>query len=398
MKESVTRLEPLTGLRGVAACSVLISHAVDTSFNYGGVSIFHLEAERLAYFGMSLFFVLSGFVIEYNYADSFAVGPLGAATYRFFVARFARLYPLYLLSIICVFAYIPHPYFTRWVTLSYLTLTQSWFNMEIATFPPDWSISTEWFFYFAFIPLTMVLSGLRHPRAALVIFCATATVGLMVVFHFWIGSLVQFTNLWFWHDEHVSAGAVGWIYYFCPGVRLFEFIAGVLAAKCYRMRKSGGPAPIFARVIMLLALVWCGAVIDVNWITAKPIMDSLMRNFIFAPALALLMLNLCQYESLLSRLLASRPAVFLGEISYSIYIWSFSALTLMVPYYQAPEASVLAYANSIVKMAAIFTLTIVFAYGSYALIEVPSRRKIRKLLAGGVPSRVQFEKPKVVVN
>src|SRR5580704_4986338 len=81
------RLEPLTGLRGVAACSVLIAHAFETSFNYGAAPIFHPFASRLAYFGMSLFFVLSGFVIEYNYADSFAVGRLPVAAYRFFVAR-----------------------------------------------------------------------------------------------------------------------------------------------------------------------------------------------------------------------------------------------------------------------------------------------------------------------
>src|SRR5580704_5650138 len=92
------RLEPLTGLRGVAACAVLIAHAIDISFYYKGVAIFHPFAARLAYFGMALFFVLSGFVIQYNYAGAFASGPFFTATYRFFVARFARLYPLYIIS------------------------------------------------------------------------------------------------------------------------------------------------------------------------------------------------------------------------------------------------------------------------------------------------------------
>jgi peptidoglycan/LPS O-acetylase OafA/YrhL len=49
---------------------------------------------------MSLFFVLSGFVIQYNYADIFLKERLPSATFKFIVARFARLYPLYVLSII----------------------------------------------------------------------------------------------------------------------------------------------------------------------------------------------------------------------------------------------------------------------------------------------------------
>jgi len=377
------RLEPLTGLRGVAACSVLIAHAFETSFNYGAGSVFHPFASRLAYFGMSLFFVLSGFVIEYNYADSFAIGRLPAAAYRFFVARFARLYPLYVVSVVCSLTQIPHPHFTPLVTLAYLTLTQSWFNLEMATFAPDWSISAEWFFYFAFIPLTIALGGLRRPTAALFIFCVAATIGLIVVFHLWRAPLTEFVHHWFWHGSDVSADGWGWLDYFCPYLRLLEFISGVLAAKVYRMSESGGPAPISARLVIFLGVGWCCAVIIVGRMTANPILENILPMFIFAPVLAPLMLCLCRYESGLSRLLASRPAVFLGEISYSIYIWSFFVLTMTTSFYVSAGASTIAYANSAVKILVIVGLTIVFAYGSYALIEVPSRRKIREILGGG---------------
>jgi peptidoglycan/LPS O-acetylase OafA/YrhL len=50
------RLDPLTGLRGVAAYTVLGAHAIDVAFSYGGIPIFHPFAARLAYLGMSLFF------------------------------------------------------------------------------------------------------------------------------------------------------------------------------------------------------------------------------------------------------------------------------------------------------------------------------------------------------
>jgi|GEM_PF-4616196 len=58
-------------------------------------------------------------------------------------------------------------------------------------------------------------------------------------------------------------------------------------------------------------------------------------------------------------------------------------MTMMTSFYVSAEESALAYANSVVKMIVISGLTIVFAYGSYALIEAPSCRKIREILGGG---------------
>jgi peptidoglycan/LPS O-acetylase OafA/YrhL len=89
MAETSARLDPLTGLRGIAAYSVLIAHAMDSAFSLGEAPIFSNFGTFLAWFGMTLFFVLSGFVIHYNHADSFAREGLAAATWRFFVARFS---------------------------------------------------------------------------------------------------------------------------------------------------------------------------------------------------------------------------------------------------------------------------------------------------------------------
>ncbi len=376
------RLEALTGLRGVAACSVLTAHAIDISFYYKGDAIFHPFAARLAYFGMALFFILSGFVIQYNYAKSFASGPFITATYRFFVARFARLYPLYIISLVCSLSYIPPPTFGPRVVLTYLTLTQSWLNVQLATFAPDWSISAEWFFYVAFIPLTFVLMRLRHPLLVLALLCGPGAVALAFSLDYWREPLTAFTQTWFWHRDAISAEPWLWVSYYAPYLRVLEFLVGMLVAKCYVSRLSGGGAPTAVRLFILSALAWCAVVIVDSDLTEGTILENIRSNFIFAPALAPLMLWLCRYDSGLSRLLSSPVAVFLGEISYSIYIWSFFVMTMMAGNFVSTEETALAYANSTVKMLVTIALTVVFAYGSYVLIEAPSRRRIREILVG----------------
>jgi peptidoglycan/LPS O-acetylase OafA/YrhL len=360
----------LTGLRGIAACSVLFGHAVATSFSYE--PILHPFSARIDYFGMSLFFVLSGFVIHYNYADLFHAEPLRVAVSRFFVARFARLYPLYAVVILCSLPSIPVPY-SRWVVLSYLTMTQSWFNVEMAVFPPAWSLSTEWFFYLAFIPLTAIVVILRKPMLIFIVFGIASVIGLSIVFGLWRAPITGFAYDWFWHGENVSSGPWGWLYYFSPYLRVLEFISGMLMAQAYRMRD----AEWLPRVILPVGLIWCGIIIISGWFPAWTPLDNLLPNFIFVPAIAPIMLHLCKHKSWLSRALSAPAVLFLGEISYSIYVWGFFVITMLDSTFASAHPITIQYFNSGLKVIIICALTVVMAYGSFSLIEAPARRWIR---------------------
>jgi peptidoglycan/LPS O-acetylase OafA/YrhL len=118
--------------------------------------------------GMSLFFVLSGFVIHYNYSG-LLTAPTAENLAKFLVARFARLYPLYLLIVIADVGF-------SWkaadlpVLPFYLTMAQSWFFGFVDGSSPighlrlsavSWSISTEWFFYCSY-PFIMLALGRNH--------------------------------------------------------------------------------------------------------------------------------------------------------------------------------------------------------------------------------------------
>lgn len=357
----------LTGLRGVAVCSVLFAHAMDKAFAYEPA--LHPFLARAAYFGMSLFFVLSGFVIHYNYADLFRSEPLGSALWRFFVARFARLYPLYAVAILCSLPMIPVP-FSHWVVLSYLTMTQTWFNVETAVFQPSWSISTEWFFYLAFVPLTAIVVAIRKPVPVFVVFVIAAIAGLSVAFALWRDQITAFSHEWFWHGEVVSSEPWYWSFYFSPYLRVFEFIAGMLMAQAYRMHTTWLP-----NFVLPTCLLWC-AIGVIPW----SVSDNLAPNFLYAPAIALVMLHVSTQKTRLSGILSSPPMIFLGEISYSIYIWSFLMMRMLKGTLDSAQPIAIQYFNSGLKAVVICGLTIVTAYGSHRLIEVPSRRLIRRWL------------------
>jgi peptidoglycan/LPS O-acetylase OafA/YrhL len=375
--EARERLAPLTGLRGVAGYAVLLGHALDTAFTDGGRVLLQPFSSRVAYFGMSLFFVLSGFVIAYNYTPLFQKERARVAILKFFAARFARLYPLYAISLLVLgLGAIPSPYFNGWTLLSYLTLTQSWFNVQMATFPPDWSLSTEWFFYFAFVPLVLLMPQSSHPLQAISIASAIAVACFLLIF----GPLAETTkavaNTFFWHGQP-SADPFSWARFLAPYVRLPEFLLGLFAARAFSLTKRAAP------VAGTLGVAWCIAVIAISPLTAG-MLNLLLSNFIFAPAIALIALSACQNETtLLSRWLSSKPLIFAGEISFSVYIWSWAVMSLVQAHLNtAGPLTFGGVLNSALAVALIGLLTTAFAYGSFLLIEMPPRQWLRRMLGG----------------
>ena len=119
------------------------------------------------YLAVDLFFILSGFVLALNYAESFRRSLAGATD--FYRLRFGRIYPLhfvmlmlFLLNPLAVALFSASgdtsAYGWDYFVLS-LFLVQNWgFSTELAWNDPAWSISTEVFAYL-FFPLAAMLMG-----------------------------------------------------------------------------------------------------------------------------------------------------------------------------------------------------------------------------------------------
>jgi peptidoglycan/LPS O-acetylase OafA/YrhL len=369
------QLYPLTGLRGIAAYAVLAGHIISEAAKVPGAPKLWNLGSVLPYFGMTLFFVLSGFVLYYGYGET--IGLERRTVWRFFVARFARLYPLYAVVILVHLAALPDPRFDTAAALAYLTLSQSWFNLQQAVFTPSWSISTEWSFYFAFLPLTLAIRPVRHPALILAVFCAAALAGLAVAFGpFRAPSFSLFTDL-------VGQDGPGWLIYFSPLVRILEFVAGALGAKAFMAMRSSPPPARILRLMIWLSMWWCLAVLAAGAILPREmsLFFCLQCNFLMAPGLVGLMLGTCLYPGRLSGFLESRPLRFMGDISYSVYLWQFPIMfSLLGGALRVAEWSSVGTVTIVLKALLIVGLTTVFACGSYLLIETPARRWIRSML------------------
>ena len=123
------------------------------------------------YLAVSLFFLLSGFILAYSYDNKIAGGRNRAS---FWKARFARIYPVYLLSLILALPF--QPGLSRGVALPVLAMVQAWnpFRAELtgAWNYPAWSLSVEMLFYLCFPFLQVRLA--RGSRGVLLAYAGVA--------------------------------------------------------------------------------------------------------------------------------------------------------------------------------------------------------------------------------
>ena len=166
-QEKTRRFDALTGVRILAAAAVFLSHA------HAPASIPPLLATFMGsgYSGVTLFFALSGFVLMWSYGER--LRPLRVeGLWSFFVARFSRIYPLYLFALLVVI--VPQIAASGWdpLMLLHISTLQTWsanVNWAYAFNGPGWSIGVEVFLYACFPLILIGLARIRHSAPALIL-------------------------------------------------------------------------------------------------------------------------------------------------------------------------------------------------------------------------------------
>ena len=178
----VTYFSNLTPLRGIAAILTVIFHV---SLMAGPLA-FNTQVLHRMYLMVDFFFVLSGFIMCHVYGELFSGEVTMPAFKKFTIARFARVYPLHLITLlytIILFSVtaklgIPkvpvlqvensgYSIFTNLLLLQSMNL-HHWFSWVHAS----WSISTEWWAYMVFPFLVMPFSKLSSAgKIAVTLLC-----------------------------------------------------------------------------------------------------------------------------------------------------------------------------------------------------------------------------------
>ena len=379
--KDAAHLRSLTGLRFMAALLVVIHHDVGSATgDYGQRAdprVPNLIAA--AFVGVNFFFILSGFILAYNYLG--ADGQLRVTRRDFWAARFARIYPVYVLAFLVATLPSAHSLLshhasllsTTMTGLAALTLTQAWIPASSDAWNgPGWSLSAEAFFYLLFPLAALCIARLGRYRLYLVLVAC------------WALSLA--TPLACAHAVLTASGGwdMTWLKFlkYNPLVRLPEFLMGVALGRLFVARMCATPAGHLARVttparLSVVALV--GSVCALSYVptmlgpgSALPYL--LLHNGLVDPLFALLIYSLASGEGPLAAVLSMPAMVLLGEASYALYI-------LHIPLWDW-----MTYALSRLHLAPGFValsllhlgLAIALAILTLRVIEQPARRALRR--------------------
>ncbi len=363
--DGTPRLPALSGLRILAALAVYMSH-VGPPHNAPLVLKSFIEA---GYMGVTIFFVLSGFVLALNYFESL-YAPKPRDIWSYAVARVARIYPLYILILFYIIVH-RHAFgesITGW--WEHVLAIQAWSGSLAEAYGfngPAWSVSVEFFLYACFPVLVVVLGRLRNLRDVLVAsgFVLLMMTGLTV----WFAATGRGSLPWI-----DPASAHRWLYR-TPLTRLGDFTLGILAARLYvqaRTRaaiiKVCGWLLIVACVLIAGLMAWPANLFSVwSW------------DLVYAvPAVVVIFGLAMTPKGGPARLLSLPLVVLLGESSYAFYLIHQMALG----YLGANRWSVGTSPTTIIYEMLVLGAILCTAVGLHVVVERPARRYIRRLAEG----------------
>jgi peptidoglycan/LPS O-acetylase OafA/YrhL len=310
-------IKALTGLRIVAALWVVLFHFrpmlgdVSPDFLNGLAPVLNCGAQ-----GVDLFFILSGFVLTWNYLDRMGRSWSTRATLHFLWLRLARVWPVYLVTLHLAALWViftlhvghtPSPDAAQLTAISYVRqvlLVQLWFVPffdDSSWDGPAWSISAEWLAYVLFGLLVLVLLRMKQAtRARSLMLLAVAASTPPVVMLLASG---HFYTPWSWLPRIVT-----------------QFTAGALACVAVRRLRLTDRA---RRVAGYLALLLLAAMVGVlYWFNVHPISGVVENDsggvvdMLFVP----LVITLAIGVGGLPRLLSARLMVYGGQISFCLYM------------------------------------------------------------------------------
>ncbi len=354
-------LPALSGIRTVLAILILFFH-----FTPPHLDFLHPIIDNSFIF-VGTFFLISGFILTYNYDDR-------ATTLRkrdFWLARFARLYPTYifvlLLSTPLLFAEWqarPHPEFWAGLLVTPLLL-QGW-SPSLATFwnTVAWTLSADLLLYllFPYILRAWATRGVSLNTPA-------RLAGVMLAL--WLIGLSPHAYYHFANPDHLSAPAdrfTGTVWMrvlkYTPAAYLCTFLVGLALAKFHALIR------LSSRQRFVLCAASLTVILTFFYLGAPHVPYVIIHGALLLPFFCLLLLGLTGPNPV-AAIFASRPLVLLGEATFALYLLHFNLFELIHDHHW-PERLHLVALDPWIS----YLFIIALAYATVRFVEKPAQRLI----------------------
>ncbi|SEG42833.1 Peptidoglycan/LPS O-acetylase OafA/YrhL, contains acyltransferase and SGNH-hydrolase domains [Bryocella elongata] len=324
------RRQPMPGLTGIRTClalTILLFHFTPSGLRWEAhpwVSLYPIV--DIGYVFVSFFFLISGFILSYNYA--FRDKPVNPVD--FWMARMSRLYPIYLLTMLVSIPFLLNEWHVRshhqfWEgAIATPLLMQGWFP-DLATFwmTVTWTLSCEVMLYLAFPWLVR----LKWPRSLPTL--------LLMFFGFWAVGLVPHSIYIVRNPDHLAGMADRysggyWLntLKYTPLPYVCTFFAGLTLGHIHEQWKNHARWPLSSRSRTIVGIVGFGAayVIVYHLVTRMPYI--LVHGGLLTPVFALIILSLSG-PGLWQRIFGIPPLLVIGTSTYALYLLHFNGMLLL---------------------------------------------------------------------
>lgn len=311
---SIKQLPPLTGIRFIAVVMILLYHYDWPVFGHAMQAVFHQ-----LYLGVNVFFVLSGFLIYYNYGKE--AGLNKPFLKKYYTNRVARIIPLYYILVTFTFivTYLGQPDRAHLLSIYLLNLSflkgfSSWYMFS--GIYPAWSLTPEMTFYVLFPFIYLLIVRMNWWWQQVVFFWITGLL-LLLFFHYFPfrGFFDSFSFL-------LSTTFFG---------RCFEFFTGMWLAVRFRhwlINKESDHTEVIKRRVLytvtgaflsLLVIIVAAVISPDKGVTQYPV-GKVLNTFVFPVSVAVLLFGLITENTWFSGLLSTGLFQVLGKSAYALFL------------------------------------------------------------------------------
>ena len=353
-------LPSIDSLRALAVLAVIIYH-VDVNYLPGG------------FLGVDLFFVLSGYLISSLIIKEYKkTGSLNL--YNFYIRRARRLLPAvyFMITVVLVvmvmfngvllkkshldaiFGYI---YSSNWWYIFHKLDYFDSFGSQ-SPFKHLWSLAIEEQFYMIFPLLFLLVNGKKKTKDGSYklnrnfLYVILGVILVSLIAHIILFDINNISRIYFGTDT-----------------RAFSLLVGVVGAILYPIDKLNTKiTPQENLVYSVVSLISIAALITIMIYTSEYNTWLYRGGFLLVAILGIIIIiSSGKQHTVMAKLLSFKPVVFIGKISYSLYLWHFPVLVLTTPVSEIGKPNIFFVVLRVI-------LTFILAIISYALVETPIRK------------------------